>query len=139
MKDIAFCLGEQLASELRLLAVTEHLLQTAQEDSGVGHGPARSVKLTVRSARARPHHTNTNACGSIEEVGTLFSSLGFCLCFFISRLGHDLSDCPARSAKLDGDHSWIADQFAAELLQVSSRLLDIVDLDRKMMDARSEP
>src|SRR5688572_25755743 len=74
-----------------------------------------------------------------EEVGTLPSSLGFSLRFFISRLRHDLSDCTARSAKLDGDHSWIADQFAAELLQVRSRLLDIVDLNRKMMDARSEP
>ena len=65
--------------------------------------------------------------------------LGFCRCFFISRLGHDLSDCPAGSAKLDGDHSWIADQFAPELLQVRRRLLDIVDLNSKMMDAGSKP
>src|SRR4030088_1698542 len=56
---------------------------------------------------------------------------------FVPSFRDDLADRAAGRAELDRDHARVADDLAAVRLHLLGRGLDVVDLDRKVMDARS--
>ena len=75
-----------------------------------------------------------------SELGVLcvFARVSFSLARpLVPRRGHDFGDGPSRRAELDRNHARIADDFTTELANLRYILVEVINFNGKMMNARS--
>src|SRR4030095_16027200 len=92
-------------------------------------------------------HEPGNFCGDLHDFLQEYSTyrpdrdwsskfLLFLIGFLVARLGNDFGNCAARRAEFDRYDSRIADDFAAQFADLRHRLVKILNLNGKVMNAR---